>query len=1066
MSIPSSVTSRIPGNEFLGVTGMSVTGVTGFGIRTGFYLTNSGNYPITTEISYNESFSPKSFNFPSGQSFEIVAGQNKFIPFEFVFAQDNFGSGPDVTSTGPDNNGLYTQTFRLDTVSQFNGQSDPSGRILFQFTGQVSGFSAAIGAQGAAVTAPKPQYPSGFRAVTDFSKDGRPQATLRWYHPNTGYYLTQYSIEYAGNIDTVAGAGSPTGVWSGLHTFEINDELQYFDGSAFASNPFTMKKYATNTGINQLYSKGTANNRDSNYGEYVAALPGFDSDYYYRIKGQYKDKNDAINYESEYVYAYPVDNFDVKITNNDINNGLLSGTTTLPSSSSSNIKNSAGSPEALYIYFEDGQSDINLKTVFDNEMISRGLVDANGDPDLTRFRAGASNYSFTGVHFVVPETFTVGSKTLGTAAITTGGRIEDDAGTEVTVVLDLEKSSMVAGHGGHGGDGGFTDIARTEAAQRLLYKGEVVVGDKNVTPSTDGRNGTAAIYIDQTNISKLTIRKDASAKIYGGGGGGGGGDPFFWPKSFQIRENSIATLDIEGMIQSPQAKLNINSADLDSDITLQTKAYQRKGRSFTTTITFSQSYKLSDILGTQLAGVGGGGQGFGISLGGASLKEGSDAIFTDTQGSIQAAALGSTDNINNKTSPGGNGGEFGADGQGALNVNAGEFFYNTTDAEPASGGEAGEAIKIIDGNSNYSGIGNLLIFKNFKTLNTTNYPLLLAHFDAGTNVYSDTGGSVAASNGDSVRIWKSVNDPTNIYFQNTSIPNFINGWSSPILYTSTTNYTKYFNNQPVLFFDQNAAAAPYANGGALMCLEGMVRSGKLDKNMESFEIIYLLAPFSDYTNNAVPKHSPFHRPGHNNGSFRKGQSGERNGRKSVWGWPLHQWSDIGRGDYSEYLPQESWQNPNLFYDTQGTTVEGAGLPNPHRLRFTDFTNGINPGRAWMYSVSARKRGNHILYGVYNNLNLVSNSSFEADQFSWIPKPLIGGTKTHHPTNGNTNWYGSISDILIFKASLTKKERAAIFNYLCSKKLQINSSSDKTDETKRNTLDMQNGFAGFNIGPSW
>ena len=193
-------------------------------------------------------------------------------------------------------------------------------------------------------------------------------------------------------------------------------------------------------------------------------------------------------------------------SNNDINNGLLSGTTTLPSSSSSNIKNSAGSPEALYIYFEDGQSDINLKTVFDNEMISRGLVDANGDPDLTRFRAGASNYSFTGVHFVVPETFTVGSKTLGTAAITTGGRIEDDAGTEVTVVLDLEKSSMVAGHGGHGGDGGFTDIARTEAAQRLLYKGEVVVGDKNVTASTDGRNGTAAIYIDQTNISKLTIR--------------------------------------------------------------------------------------------------------------------------------------------------------------------------------------------------------------------------------------------------------------------------------------------------------------------------------------------------------------------------------------------------------------------------------------------------------------------------------------------------------------------------------------------------------------------------------
>ena len=56
---------------------------------------------------------------------------------------------------------------------------------------------------------------------------------------------------------------------------------------------------ATNTGINQLYSRGTDGNRNSNYGEYTGQDLGFNSAYYYRIKGQYLDRNNDIDYEKK-----------------------------------------------------------------------------------------------------------------------------------------------------------------------------------------------------------------------------------------------------------------------------------------------------------------------------------------------------------------------------------------------------------------------------------------------------------------------------------------------------------------------------------------------------------------------------------------------------------------------------------------------------------------------------------------------------------------------------------------------------------------------------------------------
>ena len=1049
MSIPSAVIERFQGNTFVAFTGMCVSGVTGFGIRTGIYLTNSGNYPIKTVVSTTDQY-PSVFSFPSGTSFDINAGKNKFIPFEVVFAQDNI-SGPYLDNpTGPETMGNYIQDIYIDSTSAWDGQSDGDGRITLTVTGQVTGFGdKPVGSQGP-FTATKPAYPSGFRGVTQYAKSGKPETVLRWYHPTTGYYFTRYQLEYAGNIDTVAGSSSPTGLWSGLATFDINHDTTLIESSFYAGGNFTMKKYATNTGINQLYSMGAEGNRDSNYGEYTAESLGFNADYYYRIKGQHRDRQNDIDHESEYVYSYPVENFNVDITNSDINNGLLSGSTTLPASSSSNIKNSVGSPQALKIFILNGQSDINLKTLFTNALTSRSI-------DTSAFRSTSANYAFSGVHFIVPQKYEVGASTADEPGITTGGRIEDDAGTEVTTVLALEPYSIIAGHGGKGGDGGFTDLTRNpNAAATLWNEGRINITDRTTTASTDGGDGSAAIYIDTSNIAKFTIRKDASAKIYGGGGGGGGGDPYFWPKAFTLRAQPDTEFDIGRFRRNSGNKGTLINKVGDeytfSEDKRNTIGFNGANIKGGNSMQYNEEYTLGDILGTQRAGIGGGGQGFGESLGGASLKEGSESIMETQNGTIKAAGLGTTADISIKISPAGNGGAFGVDGEDAYNASAGELYpVDLGDAKPADGGAAGEAIKIIASNSNYSSLSDLVVFKDYLTPNTTNYPHLLAHFNADSGVYKNDAGNSAAGNGENVHVWRSVNDPTNIYMDKT-IADMDYG-VAPKYFTSTTSYTDAFNNQKMIWFER----------GGILEINGLVQSGKLTADMDGFEIIYFLAPFYNYSGDVVPTYSPFHKPGNQNGSFRTGltefyDKGLR--YPTCKGWPLHMWTE------ERVMPSNSYQKPSLFYNSKGETQEGAGLPLHQQLKFNDFTNLTNPGRAWMYSISAQRDGSTIQYGVYNDLQLMKSHVFGVDSFSWKVKPLIGGSRYHGADTATCFWYGGISDILIFKKSLELKERRAIFNYLANSKLKINSSANKTDATDRNELGTKNGFAGFNIGPSW
>ncbi|MEE2745706.1 MAG: hypothetical protein VX617_02370, partial [Pseudomonadota bacterium] len=1033
MAVPGTVTKRAEGNTFVAETGMVLTGVTGFGIRTGFYLTNSGNYPIETEVGYTASSTPGIFDFPSGKEFTILAGQNKFIPFEMVFVQDNiYGPTTSAQSTGPDTHGLYTTTLTLDTISQFDGQTDPDGIIKVYVTGQVSGFLATantVNPSSGPTMMRNPAYPSGFLVTTDYASNGKPESVLRWQHPSTGYYLKRYQIDYAGNIED---SSTSTGSWTGLTTFDINYESKTYSGPGLYS-AITYQKYGTNTGIAQMYTRGSNPNPPSEYGEHTVSNLGFSANYYYRIKSEYLDRDSEIAYESPYVYGYPVDNFNVDITDSNINAGLLSGSSTLPVAGDPTvIANTTAGPQSLDIYFSKGQKDINLETEFNREISDRGV-------SVNSFNPAHADYAFSGVHFIVPQDTVVGSKTEGQAGITSGGQIKYGS-TEIKTVLNLEKNSMVAGIGGKGGDGGYTDIELIENPPSY-FQGDGKFNIKKNSPveSVDGGDGTPAIYINDTSIALLQIKKHPTSRIYGGGGGGGGGDPFFFPKAFTLNPNRKFSFK--------KTKSNKKNDILYSSIALNeegVKDFTFEGMASvnlyeggdTKKERVTLSYNLSDILGTQLAGGGGGGQGASSIPGGASLKTKTGtvtAVFKSGEGGIEGMGYGSSADSNNKISPAGNGGVFGKDGENALNVNAAMVFNTVQDSPARQGGAGGEGIKIITGNSNYAALGNLVQNKGALEPTTSNFPSLLAWFtteDPSKITTVTSGGWKYVSN------WEAKNDSSiDIVFPRT-------GWAAgnrPVFIdadaTGDANYNQYpaftkaFNYTDVVHFGLTNATAGE--------ITGLVKSGKLEMDMPGFEIVYFLYPGTLRATNAAGaltySHnwhlSAFRLFQQNNSRLPRSKAfntGAQSYSTRQVGWGLHQWT---------YGPD------SLFYytkDNKNWSSENAGLLNYKQATFRDFTNGVSPERAWMYSISAFRNGTKMDYRIYNDLNQVYKTNFILNKFKWLPKPLIGansGTSTA-PSSQYTSFFGCVSDILVFKKALTTAERASVFGHLANTKLRI------------------------------
>jgi len=324
-------------------------------------------------------------------------------------------------------------------------------------------------------------------------------------------------------------------------------------------------------------------------------------------------------------------------------------------------------------------------------------------------------------------------------------------------------------------------------------------------------------------------------------------------------------------------------------------------------------------------------------------------------------------------------------------------------------------------------------------------------------------------------------------------------------------------------------------------LYGLVKSGKLESNMSGFEIIYFIYPGS------VMGDSPSVLATHGSwdlSAFRIFEGNDPSRALSGKFWVN------GNGYRAKYAPLgfgvADWtlNQPSMFYYTEGNknmSSEGTGLPDQKRAFFSDFTNGISPQRAWMYSVSGSREAGGIEYKIHNDLKNIYTSTNEfrgLRRFHWRPIPYIG--LNHGTVFPNYNaFHGGISDILVFKKRLTDTERAAVYSYIANKRLRVpivkyqtvtsggtsykanlqtifiqltstpeyiaigrkiifsngavftftanalksvsaivvqgSLTSDLPSGTSgtlypsdfdRNTLEMQNGFAGFNEGPQW
>jgi len=582
-----STEQRREGLDFVGATGIRTYVATGFSLRTGFYLTNSGNTPIETFLDITSPYS--TFEFPSGDADSPLVtspGNSTFVPFYFKGLQDNL-TAPGF-NIGPDGSGVFTGVLNLRSRSRENGVYDPSGDIRFGITGYVTGWDTNPykGMDGQ-----NPMHPHKFLIQTGYaSASGIPINVLHWTHPVTGYYLNRYNIEYTQDKDW--------GNWSGIRAhdasspqnipgitatgFEINKKLvesfgyDYAIGGGVSTNLYTGIQVPPsligeaqipvasrnvpdplNTGVQQssFFMHSGEEGSPLNHGE----------DYYYRMRSEYVQPNSQLSPEADvisgsmYVYGSGVGAFNVP-TSFEVATGLgrLSPDYIFDKS---RTKISTREKGSFHVFLKHQAHNVNLSGAFLQGLVDAGMVkqqviegkvtDMEVEGGLTALdvaNTGAYADNFTGVKFILRPGYVIGSNKVGSPAVETGDQLLTGISPthaskpikETPSVLVMQTRSAIVGQGGDGGDGGYTIVNSTlppkttgttpEGGSQSLFTLHLTIGNKK--DSTAGGDGGDALYVSHPNIAQFSIRKDYNSLIYAGGGGGGGGDRFLAEKLF------------------------------------------------------------------------------------------------------------------------------------------------------------------------------------------------------------------------------------------------------------------------------------------------------------------------------------------------------------------------------------------------------------------------------------------------------------------------------------------------------------------------------------------------------
>ena len=831
--------------DFVSNTGLDVYAITGQVLRTGFYLTNSGNSTLRTVADIESPWVEKGvdaqapFEFISGTYSDPIItkpGRSNFIPFYFKGLGGNVTGWADGAGS---HGGIYTAQLNLHSIAEDTGQPDPSGSIKLGITGHVTGWDVNPYKGDDGQT---PMHPHKFLIQTGYyDSEGLPTHLLSWEHPATGHDLTRYSVQWTQDSSWA----DPTGITAATYDPAIEDynlltgfpiglrelttnpgpcrfpdptdrgdappEMHTYlytgllvppslMGSAAIPKEYRNLPYPQNTGVRQ---NSFFNNNGLNFNE----------DYYYRMRSEYVPWGSVDPAYTEnvtgsmYVYASGVNDLNSSAISAHVQTGLSTTSTDYTVA-----RTAIPTPDksAFQIDLEYDSTNINLSGLFRSELESRG------------FDTGTYADRFTGVQWILSQDYRVGSDgTEGDTApyagkalpaITTGDQLITgvvdvaDAGAgadpnlqkplaETPSVLIMGPNSAAVGAGGKGGDGGYTVVTNTIDAED--FSSYLSIGD--TVDSQVGGDAGDGIYISHPDIAKFTIRKDYTAKIYGGGGGGGAGDRYLIEKIFSVAQSVRATSkdaqwdqsgdsrhnegrrtysDVEWENISPwrTPQLNPNSVDTlevdpeTGDIKFTDKTYSNLPEEKDI-----HHFRSNSFLGVHHGGAGGGGAGFRRVDGGKQWnpkdpeavaevwdwdpEDKADYTITASScGGYELIGIGNIGKIFQKGADvhrfsyggkGGNYGEFGAAGQ-TLNSNTSKAFQRWVPDDPTRGkpgGAGGMAIRIVaDSTYTSDNFREKLLVITPAITKIDDIPGLVAHFDASSLVYRDDGSTAAEAN--------------------------------------------------------------------------------------------------------------------------------------------------------------------------------------------------------------------------------------------------------------------------------------------------------------------------------
>ena len=502
-----STVQRRQGDDFVGNTGLGTYIVTGFSMRTGFYLTNSGAHTLETRISRKDTSSNpnqppfKAFEFPSGIDDPIIIkpGDNAFIPFYFNGLMDNISGPSSYSSTGPFNSGSYVTTLQLTSTTAEDGVSDISGPITMGITGYITGWPGAGGNPYRGHDGDNPGHPEKFLVKTGLydSSSGYARNFLKWEVPATGYYATRYYIQHSDNfsnwtgvdyvnvnyktvtdLDPVNNQVLTTRLYTGamVPPSLAREALEDIQGSALpgpAGGWLDGPPYQDphNTGIRQ----------SSTYMHTGDPLIAFNKDYYYRIRAEFQPIDTPVS-GSMWVYASGTNDLN-GVVSTDVSTGLTPDSDTY---TQARVKIPTGPKQPLVVYLNHLQSNVNLSGLFnqaliDRNMVQQTLVSPGYYIDTKVPETGIYGENFTGVQYVMPQNVVVGAETTTQVVDVKLGASLANAAT--TMTIDPVKTLLENGDIVYFGDDTFTLDADASA-------GDTSIGGVAVVASSPLANGT------------------------------------------------------------------------------------------------------------------------------------------------------------------------------------------------------------------------------------------------------------------------------------------------------------------------------------------------------------------------------------------------------------------------------------------------------------------------------------------------------------------------------------------------------------------------------------------------